>query len=137
MSNLVLRTATRLLLPLLMLFSIFLLLNGHNAPGGGFIGGLVAAAAFILHSLAFGADATQEAMRLRLDNIIGLGLLIILTSGLIPLALGYPFMRGVWLKQEIPVIGHFGTPFLFDIGVYFVVIGITLLIMFNLEIEQE
>ncbi|HYI68762.1 MAG TPA: MnhB domain-containing protein [Skermanella sp.] len=60
MDSLILRTATRLLLSLMLLFSFFILLRGHNEPGGGFIGGLIAASAFALHSIAFGPRALRD-----------------------------------------------------------------------------
>ena len=56
------RTAARLLMPLLLLFSVFLLLRGHNEPGGGFVGGLVAAAAFALYAIAFGTRRARQAL---------------------------------------------------------------------------
>ncbi|HMN02746.1 MAG TPA: MnhB domain-containing protein, partial [Geobacter anodireducens] len=68
MQSLFLATAVRLLLPLLLLFSLFLLLRGHNEPGGGFVGGLVAAAAFALHALAHGVAAARRVLRVEPDR---------------------------------------------------------------------
>ena len=92
MNSIILRTATRFLMTLLILFSIFLLLRGHNEPGGGFVGGLVAAAAYILHALAFDVSATRAALRVAPRTLIGLGLLLAVGSGLLPLLLGRPFL---------------------------------------------
>lgn len=132
MSSLILSTATRLLLPLLLIFSIFLLLRGHNEPGGGFVGGLVAAAAFALYMIATGVADVKRILRIEPRTLIGIGLLICLISGLISLFRGLPFMTGLWSKTVLPVIGKVGTPLLFDTGVYLVVLGITLTIILSL-----
>lgn len=136
MTSLILSTATRYLLPLLLLFSIFLLLRGHNEPGGGFAGGLVAAAAFALYAIAHNVAEAKKALYLNPRTLIAVGLLVAVSSGLISLLAGYPFMTGLWSSQSVPVLGKVGTPLLFDIGVYLVVIGITLLIIFSLAEEE-
>ena len=132
MTSLILSTATRYMLPLLLLFSIFLLLRGHNEPGGGFVGGLVAAAAFALYAFAFNVANARQAVRVDPRTLIGIGLLIAVSSGLISLFSSLPFMTGLWSSQEIPVLGKAGTPVLFDVGVYLVVVGVTLTIIFSL-----
>lgn len=132
MTSLILSTATRYLLPLLMLFSIFLLLRGHNEPGGGFVGGLVAAAAFALYAIAAGAEATQRALHINPRTLTALGLLIAVGSGSLASFLGLPFMTGLWLPTPVPGLGKIGTPFIFDVGVYLVVIGSTLSIILTL-----
>ena len=136
MTSLILSTATRYLLPLLLLFSIFLLLRGHNEPGGGFVGGLVAAAAFALYAIAHGVTEARQTLRLLPRTLVGLGLLVAVGSGLVSLLLGQPFMTGLWDTRTVPVLGKLGTPLLFDVGVYLVVIGITLLIIFTLAEEE-
>jgi len=119
-----------------MLLSIFLLLRGHNDPGGGFAGGLVAAAAFSLYVIAHSVDEARDVLHVQPRTLIFLGLLVALSSALIPTLTGLPFMTGVWSDQALPVIGKVGTPLLFDIGVYLVVIGVTLLIIFSLAEEE-
>jgi multicomponent Na+:H+ antiporter subunit B len=133
--SLILSTATRYLLPLLLLFSVFLLLRGHNDPGGGFVGGLVAAAAFALHAIAYGVAPTRRLLAVDPRMLLSLGLLTSLTSGLVGLALGLPFMTGIWSKGTLPVLGKVGTPLLFDVGVYLVVIGVVLTIVLALAEE--
>ena len=138
MDSVVLRTATRYLLPLLLLFSIFAMLRGHNEPGGGFVGGLVAATAFALYAISYGVASARELLQVSPRRLIGVGLLIAASSGLIGMAWGDPFMTARWDTREIPVVGKLGTPLLFDIGVYLVVIGVTLTIIFALiEAEEE
>lgn len=135
MTSLILRTTTRYLTPLLLIFSVFLLWRGHNQPGGGFAGGLVAAATFALLSIAFGAAQARRVLQVQPHVLIGIGLLIALASGVIGMLSGYPFMTGVWGYLQLPGFApvDVGTPVLFDLGVYLVVIGVTLLIIFSLE----
>ena len=132
--SLILSTAARYLLPLLLLFSIFLLLRGHYEPGGGFVGGLVAAAAFALYVIAFGVLRTRQVLRLDPRILIGVGLLIAAVSGMFAwlFSIGNPYFTAIWLKNPWPVLGKVGTPLLFDIGVYFVVLGVVLKIIFVL-----
>jgi multicomponent Na+:H+ antiporter subunit B len=134
--SLILSTATRYLLPLLLLFSIFLLLRGHYEPGGGFVGGLVAAAAFSLYAITFGVPRTREVLRIDPRILIGAGLLVSTLSGVFAWINRNPYLTAVWLKQPWPVLGKVGTPLLFDIGVYFVVLGVVLKIIFVLAEED-
>lgn len=135
MPSLILCTAARLLLPLLLLFSIFVLARGHNEPGGGFVGGLVAAAAYILYAIAYDPAAARHALRIDSRTLIGIGLLVALVSGMVPLVGGEPFMRGLWSDLHVPVLGKLGTPLFFDIGVYFAVLGVTLTVILGLAEE--
>ncbi|NJK81535.1 MAG: Na+/H+ antiporter subunit B [Chloroflexaceae bacterium] len=130
--SVILATGARYSLPLMLLFSFFILLRGHNLPGGGFIGGLVAAAAFALFVIAYDVNAARSVLGIEPIRLIGIGLLVAIGSGLPGLLLGMPFMTGLWLEPEIPALGKLGTPLLFDVGVYLVVIGIVLTIVFSL-----
>jgi len=125
-----------MLLPLLLLFSVFLLLRGHNEPGGGFVGGLIAAAAFALYAFAEGADAARFVLRIAPRTLIATGLATAVLSALVaPVFAGLPFMTGLWSKVTLPAIGKLGTPLFFDLGVFQVVLGVTLLIIFSLAEE--
>ena len=135
MTSLILVAASRVLMPLLLLFSLFLLVRGHNAPGGGFVGGLVASCAFALYGVANGAKAARLALRVDPRTLVGVGLALALGSGLAPLFVGAPFLTGLWLAEPLPVIGKAGTPILFDTGVYMVVLGVVLLFVFTLGEE--
>lgn len=135
MASLILSTGTRYLLPLLLLLSVFLLIRGHNEPGGGFVGGLVAAAAFALYTIAYSVEEAQRLLRVSPRSLIAAGLLTALISGLLGLLSGQPFLTGLWDDTNIPVIGKLGTPLMFDTGVYLVVIGIALTIIFALAEE--
>lgn len=135
MTSLIFRTTVRYLTPLLLIFSVFLFLRGHNQPGGGFAGGLVAAAPFALFSIAFGSAEARRVLHVEPHVLIGGGLLIALASGVIGLLGGHAFLTGIWGYFELPGFApvDVGTPVLFDLGVYLVVIGVTLSIIFSLE----
>lgn len=135
MKSLILRTASRYLMVLLVLFSVFILFRGHNEPGGGFVGGLLIAGAFALYSLAYEAEAARRLLRFDPRTIIGVGLVTAAVSGLAAVWHGQPFLTGLWLPYRIPFLGKLGTVFFFDLGVYLVVLGTTLLILFTLEEE--
>jgi multicomponent Na+:H+ antiporter subunit B len=134
MTSTILQTATRVLMPLLLLFAMFLLLRGHNQPGGGFVGGLVVAASFVLYSIAFGVDAGRRALLVKPATLLGVGPLVALTSGLPAVLTGQPFMTAQW--TEVPWGGTavaLGTPLVFDVGVFLAVIGVVLTIVFTLS----
>lgn len=135
MTSLILRTTARYLMPLLLIFSVFLFLRGHNQPGGGFAAGLVAAAPFALYSIAFGAVKARHVLQVRPRYLIVTGLLASVVSGAIGMSVGKPFLTGIWGYLYLPGSGklEIGTPILFDLGVYLVVIGISLSIIFTLE----
>jgi multicomponent Na+:H+ antiporter subunit B len=132
MRSLILQTATRSLLPLLLLFSLFILLRGHNEPGGGFIGGLLAAGGLSLYMLAYDARTVLEHMRVHPRTLLGMGLLVAALSACLAMFTGGSFMTGFWGTRPVPGIGKVSTVLLFDIGVYLVVVGTTLLIVLTL-----
>ncbi|MDX5422504.1 MAG: cation:proton antiporter [Hymenobacteraceae bacterium] len=178
MKTLIFATAIRLLTPLFLLFSVYILFRGHNHPGGGFIGGLIGSLAFVFHALAYGSGSTAQTffsltfyhydrqpddsrtryllqvlnantlrrrkvrnneswryvlVRLRPIYLMALGLFLAASSGTVGLLLGQPYMAGRWLGIEIPVIGGLGTPLMFDAGVYLLVLGMVLKIVFTIS----
>ena len=137
MFSVILSTASRYLLPLMLIFSFFLLLRGHNEPGGGFVGGLVAAAAYALYLIANGVEETKKLLKAEPIRLMALGLLFAVISAFISVIVGQDFMTAVWAKNEFPVVGKIGTPILFDLGVYFLVLGIVLKIVFSLAEEDK
>lgn len=137
MKSNILRTGTTYLLPILLLFSVFLLLRGHYHPGGGFVGGLVASIAFVLHSFANSTEETLKLFRFPPSRLIPFGLLIAALSMFAPAFLGQPVMTGLWMDEPIPVIGLIGSALFFDLGVYFVVIGVVLNILFTIAQFSE
>lgn len=138
MTSLILRTATRYMFPPLLVFSIYLLLRGHHLPGGGFVGGLTAGSAFALYALSFNVAAARKLLRIDPFDMIATGLLIGLISGLPPLLSGKAFLTGIWWDIPIRpgVTMSLGTPVIFDIGVYLVVLGVLLSLVFLLAEEE-
>ncbi len=133
--SLILRTAARFLLVLLLVLAVFVLLRGHNEPGGGFIGGLLAAGGVAIYQLACGVARARGLLRVDPRALAGAGLLLALAGGIFSLADGLPFLTGLWLEQELPGVGKLGTPLLFDTGVFLLVIGAVLTILFTLDEE--
>ncbi|HIX53434.1 MAG TPA: Na+/H+ antiporter subunit B [Candidatus Sphingobacterium stercoripullorum] len=133
MSSIILKTGARYLLPILLLYSVFLLLRGHNLPGGGFVGGLVASIAFVLHSFANGTENTLKLSKHKPIQLIPIGLLLAALSMVLPMFFGLPPMTGVWFDYPLPVMGLIGTSLFFDIGVYLVVIGSILTTLFTIS----
>ncbi len=137
MRSIILRTMTMYLLPLLLIFSVFLLFRGHNHPGGGFVGGLVASAAYSLYLLGFGIDKVKTIFRLQPIKVLAFGLFLAASSTVFPILFGKPLMTGVWYEHKLPIVGSLGTPTVFDTGVYFTVLGVTLNIIFTLFEDKE
>lgn len=134
MNSVILRTATQLLITVLLLLSVFLLLRGHDLPGGGFIGGLVAASALALYAIANGLPAATGLLRVRPQALIGVGLALGVGAGFLALLTGEVYLTGQWWitsfgQQEIKL----SSPLVFDVGVYLVVVGVVLTMVFALE----
>ncbi len=137
MKSTILKTASNYLLPILLLFSIFLLLRGHYHPGGGFVGGLIASIAFVLHSFTHNTDATLKLLRIHPGVLIPMGLGLATLSMFAPMLGGQPVMTGLWFEEPFPVIGMVGSALFFDLGVYFVVVGVVLTILFTISQYSE
>ncbi|SEI98475.1 monovalent cation/H+ antiporter subunit A [Pseudomonas sp. NFR16] len=121
----------RLLLPVAFVVSMYLFMRGHNQPGGGFVAGLVMSVAFILQYMVAGTQWVEANMSLRPLRWMGTGLFFALATGLGSMALGYPFMTTHTAHLHLPLLGdvHVASALFFDIGVYAVVVGSTLLIL--------
>lgn len=123
--SLILRTVAKVMLPVLLLVSLFLLVRGHNLPGGGFIGGLLGAAAIILQIVAFGPERARTIISVDYLRLAAFGVVFAALWGLPGLVAGEAYMQAYWLEEPVPGIGKLGTPVLFDVGVYLAVIGVT------------
>lgn len=122
------KTIVQLLFPVILIFSTFLFLRGHNAPGGGFIAGLLAAVSFAVLGLSFGVPTLIRVYRFQSFSLIRWGLCLAVLSGFgaVLFKNGGQYFQGLWGTIWIPILGevYVGTPFLFDLGVYLVVLGI-------------
>jgi multicomponent Na+:H+ antiporter subunit B len=128
MRSLILQKVARGILPVTTLFALYLLLRGHNHPGGGFIAGLVTASALVLQGLAFGSEATRRQLVRLIRPAPWVGIALAVAAGLWAVVLGMPFLTHghvyVYLGGDAV---HLSTTLLFDIGVYMVVVGATAL----------
>jgi multisubunit Na+/H+ antiporter MnhB subunit len=132
-SSPILDITLRWLIVHLSIVSFFLLLRGHNEPGGGFSGGLLAASAVIIITIAYGADAGRKLLYFQPLSYIGFGLILALLAGLFQL--DTPYLSSVWIILPLGFTSlKLGSPLLFDLGVYVVVLGVVS--SFVLEIES-
>ena len=135
MDSVILKAATRLLVGLILVFAAYLLFRGHNAPGGGFVAALVAATGFALMAVSEGPAVVRAAIRVSPGRMAAGGLGLAMLCGIAGSLSGHPFLTGLWWfvgagGEEALAIG---TPLVFDIGVYLVVLGAVLSITFALE----
>ncbi|MDV8069795.1 Na+/H+ antiporter subunit A [Rhodococcus sp. IEGM 1366] len=126
--SLVLEVTTRLVFPTIMVLSIYFFFSGHNAPGGGFAGGLTAGLALVLRYLAGGRYELGEAVPIDAGKILGLGLALSAGTAIISLFLGAPALSSAVFEFTLPLIGHVKlvTALFFDLGVYLIVVGLVL-----------
>jgi len=128
MNSIILQTIARYLLVLMLLFSWWVLFRGHNSPGGGFIAGLIAASAFSLYLIAYEVKRLRRLLVIELPIALATGLLLVFGSGLLGVLQNKPFLTAVWFKN-VP----FGSPLIFDVGIYLVVVGSVLVVIYALE----
>ena len=128
--SVIFRTTVRAVMPVLLIASILMLVRGHDEPGGGFIGGLFAAIGFALYALSNGVRPAQALLRVEPLTIVGVGLGVAALSGVPAMLLGEPYMTSLWSQRP-----KIGTPLLFDVGVYLVVLGTATQLVFTLVEE--
>lgn len=135
--SVILQTAVRWISPLLLLFSLSLLLRGHNEPGGGFADGLVAATGFALIKFGYSLQTARQLLRIPPLILATIGVGLSLVSGALAWFNGNPSLTGLWVY--VPLLPNeavkIGSPVLFDIGVYLIVVGATLTMLFALAEE--
>ncbi len=124
--TLLLELATRTLFPTMLVFSFYLLLVGHYAPGGGFSAGLVAGLAFVLRYIAGGDVGFGAVIRVRPPVVIGTGLTVALLTALAPTLVGAPVLSSAGLTADVPLLGTVSvqTSLFLDVGVYLLIIGV-------------
>lgn len=138
-NNLILKSTSSLIVFILLGFAIYLLLAGHNSPGGGFIGGLTTTAAFLLMFMAFGEKTVREALPINYIVFIPIGLLLAILTGLGALLFKSPFLTHTFASFMLPLFGEveLSTAMLFDLGVYFTVFGSTMTIILTINEDQN
>ena len=123
-----LEVTTRLIFPTMMVLSVYFFFSGHNAPGGGFAGGLIAGLALVLRYLAGGQYELGEALPVDAGHLLGAGLILAAGTATVPLLFGAPPLHSVILEATVPLLGHVKlvTSLFFDLGVYLIVVGLVL-----------
>lgn len=134
MRNIILEHIVKLFLLLMLVLALLLLVRGHNYPGGGFIAGIIASTGFIFYAIVFGSEKVKKMLFVGPQRWMGIGLLLVLISAMLPALQGKEVLTGLWLPESFPVLGpmHIGTPLLFDTGVFFVVSGVILTIVISI-----
>jgi multisubunit Na+/H+ antiporter MnhB subunit len=128
--SLIVDTSVHFIFYSVLVLSLYLLFAGHNQPGGGFVGGLVAGAAVGLRYIAGGIEAVREASPVRPWTILGVGLLVSSITALAPLLSGDPILDSAKVVWDVPALGevHATSATIFDVGVYLVVVGLMLMV---------
>ncbi len=131
--SLVLEASVALLFHAILATSVFFLTAGHNAPGGGFIGGLVAGTAFVLRYLVSGSGWSRD-VRVRPATVLGAGLLLALVATMVPWRFGGQILESVYVSLDVPVLGALplSSVLAFDTGIYLIVVGLVLAVLSTL-----
>lgn len=133
MNSIIFRTTAHIVVILMLIFSFYMVLRGHNQPGGGFIGALVMVIGFAVLMLAESPEYVRQRLHYSPVNIAAAGVGLALLSGIIGLINGQAFLTGIWWKDILPI----GTPILFDFGVYLAVLGGVLSILLRMNEDFE
>jgi len=137
--SVILDTVTRAIFQTIWVFSLYLLFAGHNAPGGGFVGGLVGGAALVLRYACHGSDGATAGVRVGPEGALGAGLLLAGGTGAASWLAGAAFLTSAKVEVTVPVLGTVKTTSAlpFDIGVYLVVVGLVLAILSSLGGQES
>ena len=137
--SLILDTAVRLVFHTVLVFGLYLLFAGHNQPGGGFVGGLVAGCAFVLQHAVGGREAPARAVPVDPGVLLGSGLLLSAGTGAAAWVFGGQFLESGKLELDVPVLGvvKATSALPFDMGVFLVVVGLVLALLQTLGEERE
>ncbi|GEN54047.1 MULTISPECIES: Na(+)/H(+) antiporter subunit B [Halobacillus] len=138
-NDIILRTTTTLIAFILLGFSVYLFFAGHNAPGGGFIGGLMTAAAIILMYMAYGSKAMEKILPINFRFLIPVGLMVAAATGIGGMVFDAPFLTQTFAYFQLPILGktELATALLFDLGVYLAVVGVTMTIILTIAYDRE
>lgn len=134
MNNIILEKIALLFLRGIAIMSVFLLLRGHNSPGGGFIGAIVLAIGFIFYSMIFGSERIERILYFNTRIWMGIGLGLVLVAAIWPVFLGQDPLTGLWYIGHWPLLGeiHLGTPLIFDTGIFIGVAGLILSVIITI-----
>lgn len=134
-NDLILQSVTKVVVFIILTLSFYLFFSGHNNPGGGFVGGLVLAAAFVLLCLAFDIETVKKGIPVDFKLVAALGALIVVTTGLISVFINKPFLNQTFKIVEVPFFGEieFATVTIFEAGVSLAVVGVVVTIILSIS----
>ena len=137
-SDVLLQTAAKVLVFIILTFAIYVMFAGHHNPGGGFVGGLITASAFILLLIAFDAQSVREMLPVDFKKIGAAGVLIAVLTGAASLIFDVPFLTQPHTKTHLPLVGEveLASAVLFDIGVFLAVLGTTMTIITSISEDE-
>ncbi|WP_010649146.1 Na(+)/H(+) antiporter subunit B [Oceanobacillus massiliensis] len=137
-NNMILQTTTSLIAFILLGFAVYLLLAGHNSPGGGFVGGLMTSGAILLLYMAYGIETVKKMLPVNYTMLIPIGLLLAVGTGIGSFIFNVPFLSHTFGYFTFPVFGEveLATAMLFDFGVYFTVVGVMMTIILTIADDQ-
>lgn len=137
MKSYIIQLAASRILPATIVLSLLVFYRGHNDPGGGFIGGMMASAGFIFYAMAFDTLKARKKLKVNPLTLMVFGLVTAVISTIPALFAGNPVFTGEWISINLAFVGRLklGTPLLFDLGVYLTVWGVMLMIIFNIMEE--
>lgn len=137
-TDVILQTSAKILVFIILTFSIYVLFAGHNNPGGGFIGGLITASALVLLYIAFDVKTVHEILPIDFKIVGAVGLMIALLTGIGSLVVGEPFLSQTFWYENLPLFGktELTTALVFDLGVYLAVVGTTMTIILSIGEDE-
>jgi multicomponent Na+:H+ antiporter subunit B len=137
-TDVILQTATKVLVFIILTFSIYVLFAGHHYPGGGFVGGLATASAFVLLFIAFDAQTVREIIPIDYKLLGALGVMMAVLTGTASMLFDLPFLTQGSMDMHLPLLGEteVASALIFDIGVYFAVIGTTMTIITSISEDE-
>ncbi|MDE5052835.1 Na(+)/H(+) antiporter subunit B [Niallia taxi] len=130
-NDVILQTTTKIVLFIILIFSVFIFFTGHYTPGGGFIGGLLTSGAIVLLLLAFDLKTVKKILPFNYMYMIATGLLFSIGTGAGAMLFNVPFLTHAYTHIDIPILGELSlhTATIFDLGVFLVVVGVTMTII--------
>ena len=137
-SDVILQTAAKVLVFIILTFAIYVMFAGHHNPGGGFVGGLITASAIVLLLIAFDAQSVREMLPIDFKKVGAAGVLIAVLTGAAPLVMDLPFLFHKHTKTDLPIVGNveLASAVLFDIGVFLAVLGTTMTIITSISEDE-
>ncbi|XID95280.1 Na(+)/H(+) antiporter subunit B [Paenibacillaceae bacterium WGS1546] len=134
-----LQSATKILVFMIMAFSIYVLFAGHHNPGGGFIGGLITASALVLLYIAFDLQSVRDVIPVDFKQLAATGVIVALLTGMASFVFDVPFLTQAFTYVTLPLLGktELASALIFDLGVYMAVIGTTMTIITSISEDEK